>query len=152
MKKDIVHLVYAVLALVLSCAVEELCPRVLGVGVPVLLSAAAYCALRRSPVVGLLFALAAGAAEDSLSSLPLASSVSFFVLACAVLRGFKLPLAFAALAYPLYQLWIWAWLGSAMQGRLILRILAAFPVGAATLVLVCGALHWLDGKAAVNEK
>lgn len=152
MKKDIVHLVYALLALVLSCAAEELAPRVLGVGVPVLLSSAVYCALNRKPVEGLLFALAAGAAEDSLSSLPLAASVSFFVVTCALMRGFKLPSAAAVFAFPLYQLWIWAWLGSAMQGGILLRMLAAFPVGAVTMALVWVSLRWLDGKAAVNEK
>lgn len=152
MKKDIVHLVYALVALVLCSAAEELVPPVLGVGVPFLLPAAVYCALNRKPVEGLLFALAAGAAEDSLSSLPLAASVCFFVVTCALLRGFKLPAALAVAAYPLYQLWVWIWLGPAMQGGVILRMLAAVPVGAATLALTWYVLHWLDGKAAVNEK
>lgn len=152
MKKDIVQLAYAIFVLVLSCAAEELLPAVMGVGVPALLSAAIYFAMNRAPVVGLLFALAAGAAEDSLSSLPLAASVSCFVVACALLRGFKLHFAFAVFAYPLYQLWIWAWLGSAMQGRILFRILASFPVGVVALAIVWLLLRWLDGKAAVDEK
>lgn len=152
MKKDLVQLVYSIFVLVVSCAAEELLPPVFGVGVPVLLSASVYFALNRTPVVGLLFTLAAGAAEDSLSSLPLAASLSCFVVACALLRGLKLHFALAVFAYPLYQLWIWAWLGSAMQGRILIRILAAFPVGAVTSVAVWALLRWLDGKAAVDEK
>ena len=98
MKKDLVQLVYSIFVLVVSCAAEELLPPVFGVGVPVLLSASVYFALNRTPVVGLLFALAAGAAEDSLSSLPLAASLSCFVVACALLRGLKLHFALAVFA------------------------------------------------------
>lgn len=39
-----------------------------------------------------------------------------------------------------------------MQGRILIRILAAFPVGAVTSVAVWALLRWLDGKAAVDEK
>jgi hypothetical protein len=151
-KKDIVQLIFSILVLVLSCAAEELLPSVSVVGVPVLLSVAMYSALNRTPIVGLLFALAAGAAEDSLGSLPVASSVSFFVLVCAILRGFKLPLVVGSLAFPLYQFWVWVWLGSAMQGGILLRMLISIPVGVVTLLLVWLLLHWFDGKAAINEK
>lgn len=152
MKKDIVHLVFALLALVFSCALEELVPPVLGIGIPVLLSSAVYCAVNRKPVEGLLFALAAGAAEDSLASLPLAASVSFFVVTCSLLKWFKIPPVAAVVAYPLYQFWIWVWLGAAMQGNILLRMLAAFSVGAVTLSTVWVLLRWLDGKAAIDEK
>ena len=152
MKKDIVHLVHALLTLVIACAVEELAPGIFGVGLPVLLSSSLYCAINRKPLEGILFALAAGAAEDSLASLPLASSVSFFVVAGALFRGFKLSPFAAPAVYPVYQFWVWAWLGSAMQGNILLRILAAFPVGAMVFSLVWFFLRWLDGKAALDEK
>lgn len=152
MKRDIVHLVYSLVVLVVSCTVEECIPGIFGVGVPVLLAAAIYCAINRKPVEGVLFALAAGAAEDSLASLPLAASVSFFVIVSAIIRGFKLPSPVAFVVYPLYQFWVWIWLGSAIEGNILLRILAAFPVGAITVCLVWAFLRWFDGKAALNEK
>lgn len=152
MKKDIVHLVYSLVVLVLACAVEELSCGMFGVGLPVLLSSALYCAINRKPVEGALFALAAGAAEDSLASLPLAASVSFFVIVSVLFRGFKISPLFAPAAYPAYQFWVWAWLGSAMQGNILLRMLAAFPAGAAVFALVWVFLRWFDGKAAVDEK
>jgi hypothetical protein len=39
-----------------------------------------------------------------------------------------------------------------MQGRILVRILAAIPVGAVTSLVVWALLRWLDGKAAVDEK
>lgn len=152
MKKDIVHLVYALTAIVACSAVEELLPQMFAVGWPVLLSAAAYCSVRRPPIEGFLFAVAAGAAEDSLSSLPVATSLSFFVGMFALLRGLKLPLVFALPAYCFYQLWLWIWLGSALDGSVMLRFMSAIPVGAVALVAVAYALEWLDGKAAMDEK
>ena len=86
MKKDFVHLVYMLIVLVVAGAMEELVPKIFNVGLPVLLSAAAYSALRRTPVEALLFALAAGGMEDSLSSLPFATSIGFFVAQFALLR------------------------------------------------------------------
>ena len=70
MKSDFVQFVIALLVLAFGGAVEELAPKVLGVGVPVLLIASVFFATRRTPFVALLFALAAGAVEDSLSGLP----------------------------------------------------------------------------------
>ena len=152
MKKDFVHLVYMLIVLVVAGAMEELVPKIFNVGLPVLLSAAAYSALRRTPVEALLFALAAGGMEDSLSSLPFATSIGFFVAQFALLRLFKLPLAAAIPFFALYQFWVWMWLGSRHSGGLWLRILSSIPVGALTLALVCLAMRWLDGKAAMNEK
>ncbi len=152
MKKDIVHFVYALIAIVACSAIEELSPKILGVGVPALLSAAAYCSVRRPPIEGFMFAVAAGAAEDTLSSLPFATSLSFFVGMFAFMRGFKLSLAFAMPAYCLYHLWIWIWLGSSIDGSIMLRFIASIPVGAIILVAISFALRWLDGKAAMDEK
>lgn len=140
------------LTLVSAGAAEELLPQLFSVGIPVLLSAAAYSAVYRTPTEGLLFALAAGGMEDSLSSLPFATSIGFFVLLSILLRSFRLPLAVAMPSFAFYQLWIWMWLGSRHGGGLFLRILASLPVGALTLVAVYYAMRWLDGKAAMDEK
>lgn len=152
MKKDIVQLVIAFFTLVFGGAAEELAPVTLGVGMPVLLSASVYFAHRRTPLVGVLFAIAAGAAEDALSGLPYALSVSFFAAVAGLLRGFKLPVGFAAPAYALYQVWLWIWLGQSLVGSVFLRTLAALPVGAAVLAATYAFLRWIDGKAAVDEK
>lgn len=152
MKRDLVQLVLAFFALSFGGAVEELAPKFGGVGIPLLLSAAAYCAVSRPPLTGMLFAVAAGAAEDALCGLPYALSVSFFVAMAGLLRGFKLPLFCAAPAFGLYQIWLWIWFGNSLNGSVFLRFCTAIPVGVLTLAAVCAILLWLDGKAAVHEK
>lgn len=151
MKKDFANLVLSVVVLVFGCAVEELAPKVFGVGVPALLSLAACHAVRRTPLAGLIFAVAAGGAEDALSSLPFATSAGFFVALAALMRGFKLPLAVAAPAYCAYQLWLWIWLGARLDGSVHMRMLVSLPVGALTLLAAHFAMKWLDGKAAMDE-
>ena len=151
MKKELASLAIAFFALAFCGAAEELCPKAFGVGAPALLAAAAYMSLRRPPVEGLLFAAAAGFAEDALSSLPFAMSACFFVAVAAVLRGFKLPLAFAAPAYPAYQIWLWMWFGSELNGSVFMRMAMSVPAGAATLFAVAWALLYVDGKAAMDE-
>ena len=152
MKKDIVQLVIAFFTLVFGGAAEELAPKTLGVGLPVLLSSAVYFARRRTPLVGMLFAVAAGAAEDALSGLPYALSVSYFVAVAGLMRGFKLSVGFAVPAYCLYQVWLWIWLGQSLVGGVFLRMLMALPVGVAVLAATHAALYWIDRKAAVDEK
>ncbi|MCR5413163.1 MAG: hypothetical protein K6F50_00350 [Kiritimatiellae bacterium] len=152
MKRDFIQLAIAFFTLAVGGAAEELLPRLLSVGIPVLLSASAYFAVRRAPVAGMLFALAAGAAEDALCALPYAVSIAFFAAVAALMRGFKLPLACAAPAYVVYQLWLWIWLGQDLPGNIFARMFAALPVGAATLLAVHLVLSWVDGKAAVDEK
>ena len=152
MKKDIVQLVIAFFTLVFGGAAEELAPKTLGVGLPVLLSAAVYFARRRTPLVGMLFAVAAGAAEDALSGLPYALSVSYFAAVAGLMRGFKLSVGFAVPAYCLYQVWLWIWLGQSLVGGVFLRMLMALPVGVAVRAATHAALYWIDRKAAVDEK
>ena len=152
MKKDFAKLALSFFALAVAGALEELCPRVWGAGFPFLLSCTAWCALRRTPLEGALFALAAGFAEDSLCSLPFATSASFFAATAAFLRAFKPPLACAALAHPLCQLWTWTWLGDRLGGSIAARMLGAVPTGAVALAAAAAVLHWADGKAAIREK
>ena len=81
MKTEVVQFVFAALVLVFGGAAEELLPKVLGVGFPVLLSATLLVSARASAPAALLFALAAGALEDALCGLPAATGIGFFTLA-----------------------------------------------------------------------
>ena len=150
MKSDFVQFVIALLVLAFGGAVEELAPKVLGVGVPVLLIASVFFATRRTPFVALLFALAAGAVEDSLSGPPGLTSVSFFVLAAVAARFSRLPSVCMAVVYPLFQLWLWLWV-SGLSGGIFGRVLVSFPVGLMTAFATSVVLVWLDRKGAVGE-
>ncbi len=152
MKRDAVQFSIALIALVFGGAAEDLMPKFLGVGMPFLLSAAAVIAVRRPPLEGALFAIAAGAFEDALSGLPGAVSISYFTLMAGIMRGFKLHLACAAPAFCGYQLWLWIWLGGSLSGNVFSRIFIAAPIGAGTLVAVHLLLLALDRKGAVGEK
>ena len=152
MKRDFVQLAIAFFALAIGGAVEEFVPKFYGVGFPVLLSAAAYMAVRRTPLSGVLFAVAAGAAEDAISGLPPMTSIAWFVAVASLMRGFKLPLPIAAFAFCGYQVWLWAWMGSDLGGRLAGRILAALPSGALALFATAGVLCLMDREGAVEEK
>ena len=151
MKRDWVRLALGAMALVVSCAAEELFPKTLGVGFPALLAATAYFAARRPAAEAVLFALVAGASEDSLSSLPFATSAAFFAAAALLLGRSRLPIAFAPVAYAAYQLWLWMWMGSSLDGSVFARVLAALPVGAAAAAAAVCVLSWADGKGAVDE-
>ena len=150
MKSDFVQFVIALLVLAVGGAVEELAPTVLGVGVPVLLIASVFFATRRPPFVALLFALSAGAVEDSLSGLPGLTSVSLFVLAAVAARFSRLPSVCMAVVYPLFQLWLWLWV-SGLSGGIFGRVLVSFPVGLMTAFATSVVLVWLDRKGAVGE-
>jgi len=130
---------------------EELLPKFIGVGFPALFAASAYFAAKRPPVEGLLFALIAGAAEDSLSSLPFATSMSFFAAAAVLVQRLRLPPALAPFLYGAYQLWLWVWLGSTMDGSVFSRAVAALPAGAAATFAAFWILSWADRKGAVDE-
>ena len=86
-----IQLVIAVLALVFAAAGEELLPPCLGVGFPLLLAAAVAMARRRPSVTAVFFAVAAGAFEDALSSLPPLTSVGFFLFAAIAARSGLTP-------------------------------------------------------------
>ena len=123
----------------------------LGVGVPLLLAAVQYAALRRPLLVAFLFLVAAGAFEDSLSQLPPMTSVSFFMLAAALTRWSRSPWLSMAIAYPVYQLWLYAWLPQS-GGGVFMRMLMALPIGVVTSALVGLLLGLLERKAAIDEE
>lgn len=141
-------------SLVVLCAgagAEELLPKILGVGFPVLLASTQVVAVRGPLAAAMLFALAAGGIEDSLSSLPPMTSASFFLLSMAFARRADLPQAAALLTYPAYQVWLSAWTGG-LGGGVFGRILVALPVGAVTAFAVGWMIRMAERRAALGEQ
>lgn len=134
---------FYLIVLVLGGALEELLPKMLGVGVPILLGWTLFAAVHRNAPTVVVLAIAAGAFEDALSALPFLTSVSFFVVAALVAnrvcgeRGLAV-LPALMVAYPLYQAWLWlvavpvvpsAWglvLGAACLMSLAASVVVAF--------------------------
>lgn len=150
MKGEVVQLVIALMALVFGGAAEELLPKFPGVGFPVLLMASIFMAMRRGVWQMFMFAAAAGAAEDSLSSLPWATSIAYFCMVAAFARTSDSEWGVYAFAYPLYQLWIRMWSAN-LAGGIFSRFLLAIPVGLVTAACVRHVLAWLDRKGAADE-
>ena len=151
MISSLVQFVFALFALVLGAALEELFPEVLGVGVPVLMAAATFMARRRSEIAALPFAVLAGAVEDTLSTLPPMTSVSYFLAVALLARFFGRSGVLMAVVYPLYQIWLAVWLPG-IGGGVFARVLLSCPVGFATAYAVDRTLTWFSRKAAVDER
>ena len=151
MANSVIVLVLAVLLLVLGAGAETLLPKFLGVGLPVLLASVQFVAMRRPAATVVLFALAAGAMEDSLSSLPAATSASYFLALAALVRWSGMPHAAALFAYPVYQIWLFVWTGRP-GGGVFGHILLALPAGMVATVAVEVLLGWVERKAAVDEE
>lgn len=148
MRNDALQLVLFVLVLVLGAGCEELLPRFWGVGFPVLLSAVAFFSVRGRLTAALLFAIAAGAVEDSISALPPMTSVTYFLLVAAVMRQSEILRPVGCLAWPGYQLWLAVWSGGL---NVYTRILVAIPIGLLTAFAVAGILSGTMRKAALDE-
>lgn len=140
----------ALLTLIIGAALEELLPKGLYVGYPVLLSASVYFATGGSVVQTVAFAFLAGAAEDSLSSLPFLTSASFFLLTATLVHVTETPLIIAPLVYPVYQIWLCMWVTD-LSGSIFTRVLASVPIGLITMTAVSLALMYIERKAAVDE-
>lgn len=149
-KNDLVHFVIALFAIVACCAAEELLPKVSGVGVPLLMAASAYMAMRRRVLHAVLFTVAAGAAEDALCALPPATSSSFFLAVAVLARWSEFPRGALVLAYPLYQAWLKLWTAGA-HGSVYLRSLAAVPAGILAALAIWPAMAWTERRAAADE-
>jgi len=149
-QSDLLQIVLSVLVLVLGTAAEECLPKLIGVGFPVLLVAVQFVATRRPLSVALLFAVAAGAMEDGVSSLSPMTSVSYFLMAAALVRLAEMPRMATALTFPCYQVWLAIWTGG-LGGGVFGRIFMAIPIGLLTAGIVGPMLAWLDRKAAVDE-
>ena len=151
MANDLSQLALSVLVLIFGAAVEELAPKFFGVGFPALLCSAMYFAPRRSAPRAVLFAIAAGAVEDAVSSLPAMTSVSYFLIVALLSRWSGLPRGMAAFAFCGYQAWLCAWVGG-LQGGLFWRMLFSLPAGAVAAVAVAAVLAWAERKAAIDEQ
>lgn len=144
-----VQFLLALLTLVLGGAAEEMLPKFIGVGFPVLLAATQSFAVRRSLFFAVVFAIAAGAFEDGLASLPVMTSSSFFLALALITRRTDLPLAAVTLAYPFYHVWLFVW--SASGGDVFSRILVSLPLGFVTAFVTGGLLVYLERKVAIDE-
>lgn len=149
-KSEVVQFVFCLLVIVLGGAAEELLPKFLGVGFPILLSSVVLLTSRRTIPFLVLFSIAAGAFEDALSGLPMATSACFFLMCAAVSRIPVVPREAFALAYPAYQLWLNVW-DSGLSGGVFTRLLLALPIGILTMSAARFILAWAERKAAVNE-
>lgn len=150
MPNSLLHFLLSVLTLVIGGALEELFPKVAGVGFPVLLAAVQFSAVRRPVLVAALFALAAGAVEDSLSSLPVMTSASYFLSVAFLTHWLEFPRAAILLTYPCYQLWLWMWMPM-LRGNVFHRVLVSVPIGLLAVVTVGAVLVWVERRAAIDE-
>ena len=151
MANEVIQLVLAVLTVVLGAAAEELLPKDLGVGFPVLLASVPFAVSRRPWRAGLVFTVLAGAMEEAVSSLPPMSGVSFFLAVAFLVRYLGPSGALAALYYPGYQAWLSIWFVG-IGGGVFGRILLSCPIGFLTVAAVGMALDFICRKAAVDEQ
>lgn len=152
MRNSLIQLLFWLLVLVIGAGLEELLPKFLGVGVPILLVATQAAGREELPAAAAVaVALAAGAFEDALSSLPMLASASYFLLVVIAVRSFGFSRAAAALTYPGYQLWLSLWM-SGLGGGVFGRLLLSVPVGLLTAYAAGGLIDWLGGKAAIYEQ
>jgi len=149
MSGALVFLFYLIV-LVSGGALEEILPKMSGVGVPILLAWTLFAAAHRSAPTVVVLAIAAGAFEDALSDLPLLTSVSFFVVAalavnrvCGGQRRTALPALMVA--YPLYRAWLWLVVGGGGLGQTVLP--AVLMALAAAVVVALFA--WCERRAAI---
>ena len=150
MRNELVQMAIALGALVFGGAAEELLPKFRGVGFPVLLMASIFIASRRGPRQMFMFAAAAGAFEDALSSLPYAASMTFFCMAAVFVKTMEAERSAYVFAYPLYELWLRVW-SADLAGGVFGRFLVSIPVGLATALAVSAALRSIDRRGAVDE-
>ena len=148
MRSDVVRFAFLLLVLVFGASLECVLPRLPGAGFPVLLSAVLVFAARRPIGVAAGFAVAAGFVEDSLSTLPFATSVACYLMMTAAVRAGVSRTVAAVFAYPLYQLWLWAWVPD--SGGVFARVLLAFPAGFVTAVATASVVVDLERKAAAD--
>jgi len=144
--------VFGFVLLVIGAGMEELCPKFLGVGFPILLTTLqALAAGGGSLSVLFVVAVVAGALEDALCSLPFLASVSYFMLVALLVRGVGLPRLLTLLTYPCYQLWLAVWTHGA-GGGIFGRLLLSLPIGGLTAFVVGTVIVWMGGKGAVGER
>lgn len=151
MKNRHIQLTLALIALIVGGALEEMLPKALGVGFPILLSLVQLTAARRTTLAMLLFALAAGAVEDAISSLPSFTSVSYFLAVAILARWANVPRVAMVFTYPVYQLWLTVWAAD-LQGGVFGRMLIAVPFGAITAYATVMVILFTEAKVAIDEQ
>lgn len=157
--RGLLTFVFYAIVLVLGGALEMMLPKLVGVGVPVLLGWTIWVGGDERAGAGgvggaVVLAVAAGAFEDALSSLPFLTSVSFFVVAVLVARRIstlQLPFPFGLvlfLACPLYEAWVWLLATPVASGGwcLVLGAACLMSLAAAAFVAV---FAWCERKAAL---
>ena len=150
-RDSFVHLAFAVLALVICGAAEELLPKFYGVGFPLLLAASHLVAVRWRTAEAVLFALAAGALEDSVSTLPMMTSASFYLLVSLPVKWTGFPAVATILSYPVYHLWLAIW-APVPDGGTWRRALVAVPMACIAAYAASAVFAWAQRKAAVGEQ
>lgn len=150
-RDSLVHLAFALLALVLCGAAEELLPKFSGAGFPLLLALSQLVAVRWRTAEAVLFALAAGAVEDSISTLPMMTSASFYLLVSLPVKWTGFPAVATILSYPIYHLWLAMW-APLPDGGTWQRVLAAVPIACVTAYAASAVFEWAQRKAAVGEQ
>ena len=147
MKSNVVQFAFIVVALVLGGALEDMLPSIGSLGFPVLLSLAVFFAVETRMPIWIMAAVAAGAFEEAVCSLPPGSAMVFFAAIAVAIRFFREPAVWIAVAYPAYQVW----LALVTEGAgAPVRILLSVPVGAVFLLLAFVVLPRLWRKAGAD--
>ena len=141
---------FAMFAIVISAAAEELLPSFLVVGMPMLLVLAMLMSTRLDVLPGVMVAAGAGAFEDALSSLPPLTSVSFFVVAALLSRKEYFPRAFLILVFPLFEFWAGLCMIGPM-GDVFVRVLVSLPLGLAAVAVQYQVLTRVGRRAGLHE-
>ncbi len=147
MKGNVVQFVFIALSLVVGAALEDMLPSVATVGVPVLLGISLFCAMTTRSPVWILAALAAGAMEESIASLPAATAMVFFLASALAVRLFREPVAWAVVTYPAYQVWLGIILGGSGSFG---RVLVSVPMGTVVLLLSYAVMSRIWRKAGAD--
>ncbi|MBP5286042.1 MAG: hypothetical protein ILO34_08065 [Kiritimatiellae bacterium] len=151
MKSDAARLALVVMVLAVFGALEELLPKFAGVGFPLLLSVAMVAAARWNVASWAVTAIAAGAAEDALASLPPAASATFFLASAALVHWGEMRRLLFVLVYPAYLLWLCAWSRN-HAGNLFGSLLLAAPIGALTVAAVGCFVSFAARRAGIDER
>ena len=158
MKSNAVQTVFALIALVLGAAVQDVLPPFGGAKAPILAVLSVYAALRRPLPTAISTAFAAGALADALGSLPFGCSIAFFAMTACLVRslrdtivGMPLPLAgvlLSAICAAALEAWygIWGVFGNAAPAT-ARALSAAVPAAFAGGILFCvlPSIEWAAG-------
>ena len=147
MKSNVVQFAFIVVAIVLGGALEDMLPPIGSLRLPMLLSLAVFFAVETRTPIWIMAAVAAGAFEEAICSLPPGSAIVFFAAIAVAIRFFREPIVWIAVAYPSYQIWLALVAGGmGASGRMLLSV----PVGAAFLAVALAVLPWLWRKAGAD--